>query len=423
MRQSTLFCLTLCLCGTLLLPACKNQSEEAATEPSPSASTQTKAKITNVEITKVRSASFSEKSLVTGTVEPFKEVILSPEISGKLQWLGIREGQTVQKGALVARLDASILAAQKNQAEANYRLSLAQEKWQKRTSVQQVAQAETSLGSNMTSFNRQKKLLSEKVVSQQNFDNASDNLKNARIQLELQKLQLQSNKEVNRLQSQAQASNVQVAKANLAKAYVYAPLSGYVNQVPAEVGEIVSPGASLAQIVQMSQVKVVAGLNEQDIGRVKLGTLVNVRFDAYPKEVYTGPIVFMSATASQGSKTFPIKVQLQNPGLKLKSGMIGRLEITKQEFDNAVVIPLDAVIERGTERFVFVEENGVAVMRPIELGASYLSQVQVLSGLKAGENLITFGHRELSNNDKVKVSRVSPQGQVSTKPVAKKEAQ
>ncbi|MGE3724105.1 MAG: efflux RND transporter periplasmic adaptor subunit [Candidatus Sericytochromatia bacterium] len=391
------------LLGILIsVGSCKKPDTSAG--EAQAATDQVSERVVNIRTQTVKTAVFEEKLMLTGEVEAWKKATVSSELSGKLQWLGLVEGNVVGQGSVVARINGQVLAAQRDQAQANFQLSKAQEAWQRRTQNKQVALAETNYGNSAVNFQRQQKLLQEQVVSKQAFDNAENALQNSRLQLDIQQVSRNSTAEINRLQSAAASASLRLAQVSLTKTAVTSPISGFINKVYVEAGEYINPGAPIADLVQISQVKVNAGVPERDIAKVKLGNLVNVSFDAYPDQIFTGPVIFIGAAADSANKTFPVKVRLSNPDLRLRPGMIAHVSLVKERIENTLVIPLDAVIEQEKGRIVFVEEKGKAQRREIETGPKSGAMVQVLKGLKAGENLVIFGQRSLIGGEKVRVT-------------------
>lgn len=395
---------------SLFVGACSGGDEAPAAEGSPAAQSDSASKSSNVRVLQLRPTSFTRQSDLTGTVEPWKTVILSAEIGGKLENFRLSEGQSVRQGQVLASVNARALSAQKRQAEANYKLSQLQEKWQRQNLSKQVDLAETGYANAASTYTRQKQLFQEQVVSAQNFDNSQTSLANSKLQLELQKISRAAGIEVNQQQTRVAAAGLDLANVSLSQSTVSSPLSGYVNRVNAENGEVVSPGMALAEIVQMNPVKLTVGVPERDIAAVTLGQQVEVRFDALPEQSFKGQIIFIAAVAEQESKTFPIKIRLDNPGFKIRGGMIGRISLSQGQVSNAIVVPQDAVLDEKGGRFVFIEQEGIARKTSVTLGPRQGTEVVISSGLKAGDALITFGQRNVLDGDAINVQERRFQG-------------
>lgn len=385
----------------LSLSACRPGEEAEEAQTSTSESSQEK--IVNVKTLRLRPQSFTKEIELRGTVAPWKSVNISSELSGQLEYSSLAEGKTVNRGEVVARVNARLLSAQKEQAEANYRLNNLQEKWQKQILAKQVAVAEEGYANNASTFARQQQLYQDEVISAQAYDNSETNLSNSKLQLELQKLQRESGVAVNRQQTVAAGANLKVASANLAKAIVTSPISGYVNQLNVEQGEIVSPGTPIAQVVQINPVKVELGVPESDIGSISQGQQMEVRLDTMPDTPLLATVSFIAAAADNDSRTFPVKLRLDNPNYKIRGGMIARVTLERPSESEVIVVPQDAVMDARSGRYVFVEEDGRAVKRAVTIGRTQRGNVVINSGLESGEQLIVVGQRSVNDRDKVNV--------------------
>lgn len=393
---------------SLTLTSCGK--EDGDTTPSPEASSAEQKTVTNVRTLRLKSIPFSSSVELTGVTEPWKSVTVSAEIAGRLASVSATEGAYFKQGQGVARIDTQILAAQKAQAEANYKLSTLQEKWQKQTLGKQVAAAETSYANAASTFARQQNLYKQQVVSAQTFDNTQTNLNSAKIQLDLQKLTNRSGVELNQQQSRVAATNLQLAKVNINKAYVSSPISGYVNKVYVEPGEVINPGAPIADIVQTSLIKVVVNIPERDISTVSMGQNVKVKLNSLNDEAFNGKVTFISATADVASRTFPVYVQISNVGGKIRGGMISMVEFERSRNPEAIVVEQDTIIDEKSGRYVFVVRDNKAVKVKVELGSRDGTRVVIKEGLKPGDALINFGHRNLLDGDDVNVQEERFQG-------------
>lgn len=415
------YLLSCLLSMTLILSLAGCGSAEKADKQADKIGQKSPEKVTNIEVLQLRPRQFVSKLELTGSAEPWKAVTIGSEMSGKLEYLGLVEGQTVKQGQVVARVNARLLAAQKEQAVANYKLSQVQDKWQKTSQARQINLAESNYDLSATNYSRQQNLYNQQVVSAQNFDTAQNNLDNSKVQLDLQKISLQSIKEVNQQSIKVAGANLQVAQENLSKAVMTSPLTGYVNKVYVDAGEVISPGAPMAEVIQTQFIKVVVSVPERDISSISQGQQVKLGFDALPGQEFIGTVIFISAAADMESRTFPVKLRVENPGLKIRGGMIGRAIFERNLTDEVIVVPQDAVMDTKTGRYVFVEESGRSVRRDVILGPSQGTSVVIRSGLKVGEKLVITGHRTLRNKDKVEVQAhhyQGPEGQKTETPVA-----
>ncbi|MBW2123685.1 MAG: efflux RND transporter periplasmic adaptor subunit, partial [Deltaproteobacteria bacterium] len=197
--------------------------------------------------------------------------------------------------------------------------------------------------------------------------------------------------------------NLEVARIRLSKGTIRSPINGLVNSIPVDPGEYVKIGDPLMNLVRVDRVKLVAAVPEMDVPFVRLSQKVRVTLDALGGEAFEGDIIYLSPKGDTVTRTFTMKVALDNPSFRIKPGMIGRVTVVKRTFPNAIAIPLFAVLDRGDRKVVFVEDHGIARERTVRFGVIENSRIQILQGLSPGDRLIVKGHRGLSDGDKVAV--------------------
>ncbi|MEW6197786.1 MAG: efflux RND transporter periplasmic adaptor subunit [Planctomycetota bacterium] len=189
----------------------------------------------------------------------------------------------------------------------------------------------------------------------------------------------------------------------LERTTVTAPVSGILNRLPMEVGEYAGPGDVVAEIVVMDRVKVVVDIPERDVHFLKVGDPVTIVAVAPEERSLTGRITYMNAVADPGTRTTRIEVLVDNYGHLLRSGQIVRARLTRRVLRDVIMIPLGSVIPLERGRAVYVVRDGQAERRDVELGVIKGRDVQVLSGLAAGDQLIVEGHRYVGPGQPVKV--------------------
>jgi RND family efflux transporter MFP subunit len=167
------------------------------------------------------------------------------------------------------------------------------------------------------------------------------------------------------------------------------PVSGIVTEKKAVQGMRFMPGEILYQVADLSSVWVVADVFEQDIGQVKSGARAKVRINAYPDKVFAGTIAYVYPTLKAETRTVQVRVELTNPGLLLKPGMFAEVELAAVARTNAVTVPVSAVIDSGTRRIVLIQAGeGRFEPREVKLGARSDDYVEVLDGVKDGEQVV-----------------------------------
>ena len=167
------------------------------------------------------------------------------------------------------------------------------------------------------------------------------------------------------------------------------PVGGIVTEKKALQGMRFMPGDMLYQITDLSSVWALADVFEQDIGLVKSGAKAKVKINAYPDKVFEGTIAYVYPTLKADTRTMQVRVELHNPGLLLKPGMFAQVELAAPARSNAVTVPVSAVIDSGTRRIVLVQiKEGRFEPREVKLGARSDDYVEVLEGVKDGEQVV-----------------------------------
>jgi membrane fusion protein, multidrug efflux system len=292
------------------------------------------------------------------TILPEHEVLVSPEISGRIQKLYVREGQKVARGQKIAELDVQTLVAQK--AELLTQWSLAQDLLQ-----------------------RQEGLWKEKIGT------------------ELQYLEAKNN--VERLEKSMATLDLTLEKATL-----YAPASGVVLQLNAKEGELASPGMPIASLVSSKELKLVAELPETYLTRVALGDQVQVLFPALQQE-QSARIQLIGSVINPANRTFKIEARIQpDPKDLIKPNMMAKVKINDFSLKNTLVLPLPLVQQEisGKEYVMLVDYSGdtpKSQKRYIKTGKAFSNKTTVESGLEPGEIIVVEGARGLVSGLKLNI--------------------
>lgn len=313
-------------------------------------------KIPNVKVQILKTATLEDSLMLTGTVEPWEDLTLSAEIPGKIEWQGADEGDTVKAGQGLFKIDTSTVQAAVDQATAQHKLTIQEYERQERLSK-----------GGMSTPQARDRALADRDVA---------------------------------------AANVRAAEVRLAKSAVKSPIDAVVDRIRKKKDEFVDNGTPLVRLVQIHKVKVVVGIPERDVTFFAVGNPVNVAFDALPGKAVTGRIHRIGTTAEMATHTFTTEIELDNRERDLKPGMVARASLVRKAFPEAIAVPVFSVISLENQRFVFVEDGGIARVRPVEVGILRGSFVQVTGGLSAGERLIVVGQRDARDGAPVKVQEV-----------------
>ena len=291
-----------------------------------------------------------------GVVEPNRIVTISAEIAGRIEEIPRQKGAQVQAGDLLVRLDASLLQPAFDGASAQV----------ERDKIE---------------FERMTELVARDATPVQDLDNA-------RSQLTL---------------SQASLGEI---RARLKRSDIFSPCAGILNDLPVEEGEYVQPGTPVAEIVDVATVKVVVRVPERDIGFFQVGGAAQVSLDSPEGQAQTtleGVISFISELADAQTRSTPMEIKLDNSQQQLRCGQIVHVHLTRRILDNALMIPLSAVIPMEDSKAVYVVNSNETQRREVDLGIIQEDRVQVRTGLQAGDRLIIAGHRFVAPGQKVNI--------------------
>ena len=198
----------------------------------------------------------------------------------------------------------------------------------------------------------------------------------------------------------AAAAALQTASLAASRAVLRAPFAGQVAEVDAEVGEVAAPGQPLVRLVHLDHVKVTVSVPDRDVVSLRVGMAASVSVEA-AAAVFDGRIKHINPTADVQTRAFPVEIEVDNRERSLLPGMIATVEVEQSVAAGELLVPQDWVVTGMDELGVFLEQEGVAHWRPIQLGRVVGSQVVVQEGLSEGERVIVTGHRELVDGEAV----------------------
>lgn len=357
----------------------------------------------------------------SGGLEPRIKVNISAHVIGKIDKLWVQEGDWIEKGKPFLRLEQQAFIAQRDQSAAQLRSA--------QTAVQQ---AQVSLADAKIKLARAQKLSAEGIATREQLEGAQLAEASARLQVETSREMVQ--------QTQASLAN---AQDGLTKTTIYAPLTGRVIALNAKEGEVVvsgtmnNPASVIGTIADMSEILATVDVDETEIVNVKVGETAVLKVDAIPAKQYHGKVVEVGSSgfnrANQPDVTFfKVKILLDDPDPDLRASMSVRAEIHTAAHGDALVAPIQAVVEReptkasggkaakssekssgkkaDTVKVVFVVEQGKVHQRQVATGISDETHVELTSGVKPGEQLVTGPYRtmkDLKDGDAVTVSKTT----------------
>jgi RND family efflux transporter MFP subunit len=306
----------------------------------------------NVSIDKIVPTSLKDELQLAGRLEPWVEVDVSTELGGTVQEVGFEKGRRVSQGQVLARIGTDLLEASLEEAEA------------------ELVAAEAN-------YNKTKELFARQAVPRQELVSGTSSYKRAE-------------------------ARVTGARLRVERSILKAPVAGIAVTREVEPGEVVTPGSRVTVIHQVSRLKATAGIPENDIPYFKVGGDAKLQIDAYPGRDFRGRIYFLGPAATEQNRSFPVEIEVDNGAGELRPGMIVRVSLVRRVFDDAIVVPRDAVLERDRGNVVFVLDGDRAQQRAVSTGPSESGRIVVLDGLRSGEDLIVSGHRNLVDGQRVR---------------------
>jgi RND family efflux transporter MFP subunit len=310
-----------------------------------------------VAVQTIKDTVFNHYLEVQGSVNTKENILVQPEFSGTLTALNVKAGQRVSKGQILGKVDDAGMS-------------------------QQLASIENQYALAKTTFERQKNLWDKKIGSEIQF-----------------------------LQAQAQMISAQKSvaqmRAQVAKTVIRAPFSGTIDDVFVERGQVVAPSPQgLMRIVNLSNMYVSTTVPETYIGKLKVGTVVDVFLTSLGK-TYKGKVRQVANFINPSNRSFSIEVSVPNPDNLLRPNQVAKLKIIDYTIKNAIVVPTNVVQEDGEHnKFVFIATNvngksGVAKKVLVKVGKSSNNVTEILSGLAANDVIITEGVNNIAEGMKL----------------------
>jgi len=371
--------------STLWLAGCSESPREVASSKTPPVA---------VSVVPVAEQQWPSIYEATGTVRARTSAVIAAKLLGYVREVKVQAGDRVREGQLLVTLDARDLDVNASKAEAALD--------EVRSSIPEadnaVAGAKASLDLAQTTFNRMQELWNKKSISNQEFDESSAKLKSAQAAYEMARGR--------RAQLDAQGARVQqdIRSTEIARSYaeITAPFAGVVIAKSVDPGAMAVPGAPLLTIEREGAYRLEASVEESRVAAIRVGQSVSVMLDGLDRTLDARVSEIIPAVDA-ASRSYTVKIDL--PSLPaLRSGAFGRASFSLGS-RSPLTIPVGAVTARGQLQSVVVAENGIAHTRLITSGQQSKDQVEVLSGLTAGEMVIFPVPSGLSDGAAVEVRR------------------
>ncbi len=338
----------LLLLAIALAAGCSRSESSAKPE-----NNQNQNKAVRVSVVRVEPAPMKDVLVLPGETEAWQDVRVAADMAGRVEWIGPKEGQTVKEGNLIAKIDVAALKAALDRAEAA--LKLAEDLNERRH-----------------------KLFERNIINQEEMDKSQTERTLAR-------------------------ANFRQMQIEYERGFLKAPLTGLVNHLFVDEGEFVDKGKPFVDLVNVDKIKINVNVPELDVRYLKAGQKTMVRVDAFPDRELLGVIDFVAYKADPATKSFHVKVIVDNPNHDIRPGMIARVAFLRRVIADALAAPLFSIVDKGGERILFVEKEGIAHARTVSIGVIEGDKIQITQGLQPGDNLIVVGQKEVEEGMRVQV--------------------
>jgi len=303
-----------------------------------------------VKVESVKATTFSHSFTAAGEIESIAEAFISPEVNGQIISIEVTEGDVVEKGQLLAKLNTVIV--DNNIVELESQLSLAK-----------------------TIYEKQSMLWEKNIGSERQYLEA----KNAYTNLENKLTTLRAQRDMS---------------------FIKSPIDGIVENIMLKEGELASPGMQLMQIVNIDDLYVTVQLSEAYLPVIKKGDIVDIKFPSYPGLVYREPVYRTGNVINKQNRTFTIQIKINNKHEKLKPHMLANVVINDYNAEESIVLPSILIKEDMNGSFIYIigkdNQVDVAVKKYINTGRSFKDKTEVLDGMSVGDMIITDGYNNVS---------------------------
>ncbi len=389
------------------------------------------ADVEQVEVSEIKPMDITETVSATGKIQPEVEVKLSSEVSGEIIELPVVEGQQVEKGDLLVRINPDIYQSNVERVRASYQNAKAN-----------YSQTQATLKQAEADYNRNQKLFDKGVISKSEWDQITSNYEVA-----------QANKESAYFSMQSAAASVNEANDNLGRTNIYAPMTGTISKLDAELGERVvgtqqMAGTEILRVANLANMEVEVDVNENDIVKVSVGDSTIVEVDAYLKKEFKGVVTEISNTADNELTTdqvtnFKVKVRILKDSYNdllegkaenyspFRPGMTATVDIITSKADDVIAVPISSIViktdttsakkplisepaDENQQKFecVFVKDGNKAKLRVVKTGIQDDTFIEISEGLKEGEEVITGPYstvtKDLQTGDEIEVKKGGP---------------
>jgi RND family efflux transporter MFP subunit len=326
---------------------------------------------------------------VVGNLIGEQTVDVVPRAPGRLVAVNVQLGDRVRRGQLIAKIEDFEIVEQVKQAEASLEVAKAT-----------IRQRDADLKVAELNFERSKNLFGRQLLAKQALDDAESRFLAAQAQLDL-----------SRAQSTQTGARLDELQINLANTRIISPVDGFVAKRNADAGAWVSNNAPVVSVVDVSRLRLVANVVEKDLRLVNPGDPATFEVDAFPGEQFKGRIARVAPVLDPATRTAPMEVEIVNAENRLKPGMYARVLLQIEEHEDATLVPKIAVVDFEGKRGVWVPSgDNKAQFVEVKLGLEDAERMEILDGIKTGDQIVTEGAASLRAGDTLMVPGQGPAG-------------
>ena len=347
-----------------------------------------------VDFAVVKRGAVAEEILLVGNLIGAATVEVVPKVNGRLESIGVKLGDSVRRGQILATVEDQEIQEQVRQAQASFQVGEAT-----------IRQREADLKLAKTNLDRSRSLFERQLLPQQTYDDTEARYQAALAQLDLARAQFE--------QAKARLDELRITLSNTR---IASPVDGFVGKRYVDTGAFVGPNSPVASVVDIRTVRMVANLVEKDVKRVPVGTRAAVEVDAFPGETFTGRVSRVAPVFDPATRTAEMEIEVPNTGFRLKPGMYARVQLTVDTRADALTVPRAAVIDVNGRTGVFVAAPAAAGTTgsaaptggamtakfvPVQTGIRDGDAIEIRTGVDEGARVVTTGAGALKDGDRI----------------------
>ena len=332
------------------------------------AETTTTELIIPVDVRVVHPETILVTTTLTAVLDAYRAVDIMSEVAGTVAAVTRDVGDRVETDAMLASLEKDVAREQLAQAEAAHRAAAARSR---------VA---------INDFARDSTLFVAGDIATAAFETSRMAAETARADL------------------MAAAATRDLSRRRLRETDIRAPFAGYVSRRQTELGAYVTPGIPLFRVVAIDSLRLVLGVSQRNVTRVRPGMEVIVEIEAPGEATYRGHVRRLAPEANDVTRTFAVEAVIPNPsGLPLKDGMVVRATLVLERIENVIAVPKEVILQQSKDAHVFVVTDSTAHRRAVTVGRLVGSQVIITDGLRAGDRLVNSGMDNLRDGARISI--------------------